>query len=288
MGSYIIDVHGDGARYSHCALRQDFYSWLIENNISAYDIKWEFDEIIKNWTNKQVEIYPVEDQLSNNEFNGPGLSEYTTIEVVDKETDEIVFSTKLDKKSLEKYKITTSISSYRTDTFINGSKLIIETGSQGDVYLIYKLETEFDFDPSKLVIEANEIDDDALIINLDYEDSNSDINNEDSGYDDKGCSPEYVVVENGFDPQKPHSFLEGQCTDWFGITVKPIRNGFYEAKKCDEQVESVMLKWNSKAFYRQEERRQYDKNWNVKSTKIVDVQVPNHDIVKWRGLKVKH
>lgn len=285
MGTYILEVKGDGGRYGSCLLRQDFYSWLIENNISANDIKWEFDEIIKNWDKKGVEINSVYDELSNNEFNGLSLSEESEIEVTDEDTNEVVFSTKLDKKSLEKYHIKSSISYYKTDSYINGTKLIIESGLQGDVYIRYQIETESDFDPSKLILEGYEIDDDVLITHIEYDDSDSDMNHEDSGYDDKGCSPEYVVVENGIEPKKLHSFPDNQCTDWFDIKIKPTRNGFYEVKKCDEQIETVMLKWKVNRFYYEKEEHKFDKKKKeFFVTRYKDVEVSFNDIIYWRGL----
>ena len=284
MGTYTLDVSGDGSRYSYCVLRQDFYSWLIENEISANDIKWDFDEYIKKWSKKKTDVYSVSDELTNNEFNGPSLSQSTSLEVIDDDSGKIVFSTKLDKKSLEKYQIKVSRSEGR-NSFVNGTKLIVETGSQGDVYLNYRLETDSDFDPSKLVIEFYESDDDALIVNIDYKDTNSDINIEDTGYDDKGCSPEYVVVDNEIEPEKSHSFNDSKCSDWFDISIKPIRNGFYEVKKCDEEVSPILLKWKKNSFYRQQEDHKYDKNWNIKSTKIIDIEVPYSDVSCWRGLK---
>ena len=285
MGTYILDVNGDGGRYSSHVLRQDFYTWLIEKNISANDIKWDFDEYIKKWSKKKTIIYSVSDELTNNEFNGPSLSKNTSIEVVDEDSGDVMFSSKMDKNSLEKYHIEISNVQEGIKSLVNGTKVIVESGSQGDVYIIYKLEIDSDFDPSKLVIETREIDDNVLVSSINYDDDSSNMDLEDSGYDDKGCSPEYVVVENGIDPKKPHTFNDSECSNWFDISIKPIRDGYYEVKKYDEEVSPILLKWKKNSFYRQQEDHKYDKNWNIKSTKIIDVEVPFTDISCWRGLK---
>ncbi|NBR15226.1 MAG: hypothetical protein EBU01_11720, partial [Crocinitomicaceae bacterium] len=120
---------------------------------------------------------------------------------------------------------------------------------------------------------------------IEYDDSDSDMNHEDSGYDDKGCSPEYVVVENGVEPKKPHSFPDSQCTEWFNVKIKPTRNGFYEVKKCDEQIETVLLKWKGKKFYYGEEEHKFDKKKKeFVVTGYKDVEVSFNDIIYWRGL----
>ncbi|MCF8194588.1 MAG: hypothetical protein K9J38_01185 [Polynucleobacter sp.] len=253
-------------------------------DISAEDIKWDFDEHIKKWSKKNIKIYSVSDELSNNEFNGSSLSKDTVIEVVDEDTGQEVFSTTLDKESLEKYYIKISNTKRGINSLVNGTKVIVETGSQGDVNVQFKLETDTKFDPSKLVIETYEIDDDVLINNIEYKDTSSNIDFEDIGYDDKGCTPEYVVVENGITSKNPHSFKNTECSDWFDISIKPKRNGFYEVKKCDEEVNTVLLKWNGKNFVREQEDYDLNKKYKKINIRMVDVIVPFHDIVSWRGL----
>ena len=85
----------------------------------------------------------------------------------------------------------------------------------------------------------------------------------------------------------PHPFNVSQLTSWFDKNNMPVRNGLYEVKKCDEEVGSILLKWKGKAFFMEEEVHKYDKNWDLKSIKIVDVEVPFRDIFCWRGLRDK-
>ena len=49
------------------------------------------------------------------------------------------------------------------------------------------------------------------------------------------------------------------------MDIKPLRNGFYEVKKCDEDIGSVLLKWDGRMFCKQEKENEYDKKNKLKS-----------------------
>ena len=95
----------------------------------------------------------------------------------------------------------------------------------------------------------------------------------------------FFYISKGSRPKSPHKFHKKDCTKWFEMSQRPARDGFYEVKKCDEEISPVLLKWNKDRFYCQKEDHEYDKDWNIKSTKTVDVEVPLTDISCWRGLK---
>ena len=140
------------------------------------------------------------------------------------------------------------------------------------------------FDPSKLNIEYTSMNGIKIITGISYE--GGEIINQESDTTNKGTDLR-IEVSKGVESKLPHPFNVSQLTSWFDKNNMPVRNGLYEVKKCDEEVGSILLKWKGKAFFMEEEVHKYDKNWDLKSIKIVDVEVPFRDIFCWRGLRDK-
>jgi hypothetical protein len=192
-----------------------------------------------------------------------------------------IWESTLDEKILKnKIKNIESESESKVDDLPLGSIVFSGVIYEGSSYS-YDIETEELFDPKNLSIKYSVINDIEVITSIDYE--GGEIDSQDSDTTNKGTDLT-IEISKGKKSKLPHLFQLRNLTSWFGKDIKPLRNGYYEVKKCDEDIGSVLLKWDGRMFCKQEKENKYDKNWKIISTKIIDVEVPSHDILSWRGL----
>jgi len=284
MATYKVVMSGTSAIAVLTQLRQDTYMFLQERDLGMSDYVSDWDNDMK--MPEYMKPFPPDtwwqrdEGYHNAEAEGILFDSGNDITVEDEDFNTI-WESKLNEKDLKNqiHKIE-SESKSKVDDFPFGSIVFVGTVYEGSTYS-YEIETDEDFDPKNLLIKYSDINGIKVITSIDYE--GGEIDNYESDTSNKGTDLT-IEISRGKKSELPHKFNLSELTPWFDKNVKPIRDGFYEVKKCDEEIGSVLLKWNKSKFYRQEEKHKYDKSWKIISTKLVDVEVPFHDIVYWRGL----
>ena len=287
MPTYKISLSGQSAIAVLTQLRQDTFTFLQERNLDMNDYVTDWDNEMK--MPEHMKPFPPDSWWYLGEgyhydgAEGILFNSGNNISVEDEDFNKIWEST-LDEKILKnKIKNIESESESKVDDLPFGSIVFSGVIYEGSTYS-YDIETEELFDPKNLSIKYSVINDIEVITSIDYE--GGEIDSQDSDTTNKGADLT-IEISKGKKSKLPHSFQLRNLTSWFDKNIKPMRNGFYEVKKCDEVIGSVLLKWDGKMFCKQEKENKYDKNWKIISTKIIDVEVPSHDIVSWRGLKNK-
>jgi hypothetical protein len=287
MATYKISLSGSSAIVVLTRIRQDTYGFLQKRNL-------DMNDYVTDWDNEMgmpdyMKPFPSEGWWHLDEgyhdvgVEGILFDENNNLDVED-ETFNTVWDSELNKNALiNKIRGIKVSSKNDVDDFTNGSVVFVGEIYEGSTYT-YEVETSEKFDPKKLTIEYSIVSGNKIVSSIDY--VGGEIINQDSDTTNKGT---YLRIEisNGKKPKPLHSFKLSELTPWFNQDLYPIRNGIYEVLKCDEEIKPVLLKWKDSKFYRQDEKREYEKNWNVISTKLIDIEVPFHDIVSWRGLTKK-
>jgi hypothetical protein len=282
--TYKIIIQPYGVRYLISTVRQDLYQWLREHNIDIKEYMESYKELdipkyMKPDFDEDDEYSSWSEDFGCEEYTGISLSNSCRIEVFD--NNDIIWSSPLDKKSLKRYGVQVDETVNSLNSPVGGTIFFVGEYNSKD-YMEYELKTNDVFNPKLLTLATDNINDEIFITNVEYK--KGDVDWSDGGGEDKGWSF-FFHISKGPNAKSPHPYDGSQCTEWFNIKTLPTKNGFYEVKKCDEEVSSILLKWKKNSFYRQQEDHKYDKNWNIKSTKIIDVEVPFTDISCWRGLK---
>ena len=287
MPTYKISLSGRSAIAVLAQLRQDTFLFLQERNLDMSDYVNDLDNEMK--MPEYMKPFPpdswwyLDEGYHHDGAEGILFNSGNDITVEDEDFNTIWEST-LDEKILKnKIKNIESESESKVDDLPFGSVVFSGVVYEGSTYS-YDIETEELFDPKNLSIKYSVINDTKIITSIDYE--GGEIGSQDSDTTNKGTDIT-IEISKGKKPKPPHLFSLNKLTPWFGMDIKPLRNGFYEVKKCDEDIGSVLLKWDGRMFCKQEKENEYDKNWKIISTKIIDVEVPSHDIVGWRGFKNK-
>jgi hypothetical protein len=284
MAIFKISMSGRSAIAVLTQIRQDTYQFLQDRNLdmSDYVTDWgnqmQMPEYMRSF--EPESWWHLDDGYHFDGIEGILFDESNDVTVEDENYDTVWESELTNShlaKKIQKIKIG---SSSRVDDLPYGSIVFFGVVYEGSTYS-YDIETEEDFDPKKLTIEYSAIEGIKVVTGVDYE--NGEVVNQESDTTNKGADLT-IVISKGNKPKPCHNYEESMLTPWFEKNIKPFRNGLYEVKKCDEEISSVLLKWKNKGFFREEEKHEYDKNWDVVSTKLIDVEVPFHDIVCWRGL----
>lgn len=284
MANYRVELSGGSAIAVLTRIRQDTYAFLQERNLDMSDY-------VTDWDNEMgmpdyMKPFPpdtwwqLDEGYHDDGAEGIIFDEGNNITIEDEDFNNVWEST-LDEKILKnKIKKIEIESESKVDDFPYESIVFVGVVYEGSTYS-YDIQTEESFDPKKLSIKYSVINGTKVVTSIDYE--GGEVDRDGSDTTNKGADLT-IEISKGKKSELPHKFKLSELTPWFDKNKNPIRNGFYEVKKCDEEIGSVLLKWKDSKFYRQDEERKYDKNWNVVSTKMIDVEVPFHDIVSWRGL----
>ena len=287
MPTYKISLSGRSAIVVLTQLRQDAFLFLQERNLDMSDYVTDSDNEMK--MPEYMKPFPpdswwyLDEGYHHDGAEGILFDSGNDITVEDEDFNTI-WESNLDEKILKnKIKNIESESESKVDDLPFGSIVFSGVVYEGSTYS-YDIETEELFDPKNLSIKYSVVNGTKVITSIDYE--GGEIDSQDSDTTNKGADLT-IEISKGKKPKPPHSFKLNNLTSWFDKNIKPIRNGVYEVKKCDEDIGSVLLKWDGRMFCKQEKENKYDKNWNIISTKIIDVEVPSHDIVSWRGLNNK-
>jgi len=285
--TYKIIIQPYGVRYLISTVRQDLYQWLKEHNIEIEEYMESYKELdipkyMKPNFDEDDEYSSWSEDFSCEEYTGISLSNSCRIEVYDNE--DIVWSSPLGIKTLKKHGVQVDETVNSLNSPVEGTIFFVGEYNSKD-YTEYELKTKQEFNPKLLKIETDNINDEIFITHVEY--GEDDLDWVEGGGEDKGWSF-FFHISKGPQSKSPHSYPDSECTNWFDIKNLPTKKGFYEIKKCDEQIESELVKWNDINFLKQVENHKYDKDWNIKSTKIIDVEVPFTDIFSWRGLKSQH
>ena len=284
MKTYKIIIQPYGVRYLISTVRQDLYKWLKEHNIEIEEYMESYKELdipkhMKPNFDEDDEYSSWSEDFGCEEYTGISLSKSCRIEVYD--SDDIVWSSTLDIKTLKKNGVQIDETVNSLNSPVEGTIFFVGEYNSKD-YTEYELKTKEEFNPKLLKIETDNINDEIFITQVEY--GEDDLDWVEGGGEDKGWSF-FFHVSTGSKQKSLHSFRDKDCTEWFETSFKPTRDGIYEVRKCDEEVSPILLKWKKNSFYRQQEDHKYDKNWNIKSTKLIDIEVPYGDISCWRGLK---
>jgi hypothetical protein len=281
--TYKIILQPYGARYLISTVRQDLYQYLKKHDIEVEDYMESYKELdipkyMKPNFDENDEYSSWSEDFGCEEYTGICLSNSCRIEVYD--DNDVIWSSPLDIKSLKKCGIQVEDSENSLNLSVAGTIFFVGQYNSKD-FIEYELKTKDKFNPKLLKFETDNVNDDIFITNVEY--GEDDLDWLDGGGEDKGWSFFFHVSE-GQKAKTPHPYRDSECTNWFNIDNLPVKNGFYEVKKCDEQIQTELMKWNGRSFLKQVEDRKYDKNWNIKSIKMIDEEVPFSDISCWRGM----
>lgn len=286
MATYKVEMSGRSAITVLTKLRQDTYKFLQERNL-------EMGDYVTDWDNEMqmpehMKPFPpdtwwrLDEGYHDDGAEGILFDSSNDIAVKDEDFN-TVWKSNLNIKDLKNKINKVEIESKsKVDDFSFGSIVFVGTVYEGSTYS-YEIETDEDFDPKNLLIQYSDINGIKVITSIDYE--GGVIDKYESDTSNKGTDLT-IEISKGKKSELPHKHNLSELTPWFDKKIKPMRDGFYEVKKCDEEIGSVLLKWNKNKFYRQKEERKYDKSWKIISKKLVHVDVPFHDIVCWRGLSI--
>jgi len=287
MATYRVELSGGSAIAVLTRIRQDTFAFLQKQNL-------DMNDYVTDWDNEMgmpdyMKPFPpdswwqLDEDYHYDEAEGILFDEGNSITIEDEDFNNIWEST-LDEKILKnKIKKIEIDSESKVDDFPYGSIVFVGVVYEGSTYS-YVIETNESFDPKKLSIKYSSINGTKVVTSIDYEDGEVDSDGSDTT--NKGTDLK-IEISKGKKPEPLHLFKSSELTPWFNKKIHPIRKGIYEVLKCDEEITPVLLKWKNSKFYKEEEEHCYDENWKLISVKLIDVEVPFHDIVSWRGLTKK-
>ena len=236
MPTYKISLSGRSAIAVLTQLRQDTFLFLQERNLDVSDYVTDSDNEMK--MPEYMKPFPpdswwyLDEGYHHDGAEGILFNSGNDITVEDEDFDTIWEST-LDEKILKnKIKNIESESESKIDDLPFGSIVFSGVVYEGSTYS-YDIKTEELFDPKNLSIKYSVINGTQVITSIDYE--GGEIDSQDSDTTNKGTDLE-IEISKGKKPKPPHSFNLNNLTSWFDKNIKPIRNGFYEVKKCDEDI----------------------------------------------------